>query len=281
MRYIAYQVTEPPAATLPAPIEGKLRVLEIYKCLQGEGILAGSPSVLVRFAGCSVGCSWCDTKFSWVANKPNLLCDVEDVVRDALDKSRHIKHIIISGGEPLEQPQEALYKLLIALVANGKVVTIETSGVIFPDTSLLSIPNILWSIAPKLPSAKTNYNMPYMSIWITGQMLYRFPLQIKFVVSPEQESFVEDTKVITDLFNMLPMNMGSLSEVSIMLQACTPFSNNLDEDRELLLSRVRLLEQMVTSDNPPDFVRSIVGKNFPLYVRYQLHFMVYGHLRGV
>jgi 7-carboxy-7-deazaguanine synthase len=43
-----------------------MRISEIYASLQGEGLLAGTPSTFVRTSGCNLRCVWCDTPFtSW------------------------------------------------------------------------------------------------------------------------------------------------------------------------------------------------------------------------
>ena len=44
-----------------------LPVVETFHSLQGEGLHAGRSAFFIRLAGCSVGCSWCDTKHSWPA----------------------------------------------------------------------------------------------------------------------------------------------------------------------------------------------------------------------
>ena len=41
------------------------RIAETFYSIQGEGATAGLPAVFVRLQGCTVGCGWCDTKYSW------------------------------------------------------------------------------------------------------------------------------------------------------------------------------------------------------------------------
>jgi organic radical activating enzyme len=46
-----------------------LPLVEKFHSLQGEGFHTGQSAFFIRLAGCSVGCSWCDTKHSWDKEK--------------------------------------------------------------------------------------------------------------------------------------------------------------------------------------------------------------------
>lgn len=103
-----------------------LPVVETFHSLQGEGIHTGRSALFIRLGGCSVGCSWCDTKHSWpAATHPRRpLESLTEEVRQAATAGAAF--VVITGGEPLEHP---LDPLCTALAAAGLPLHLETSGV--------------------------------------------------------------------------------------------------------------------------------------------------------
>ena len=55
-----------------------LPVMEHFYTLQGEGFHQGKAAYFIRLAGCDVGCTWCDVKDSWDAEKHSLF-RIEDL----------------------------------------------------------------------------------------------------------------------------------------------------------------------------------------------------------
>ena len=98
-----------------------MKITEIFESIQGEGRHAGLPMTFIRFAGCNLRCKYCDTGYAWEGGTENSL---DDVTRLCLSKPW--KHVQLTGGEPLLQPE--IPELCQRLVENRKIVVLETNG---------------------------------------------------------------------------------------------------------------------------------------------------------
>ena len=117
-----------------------MRIAEIYKSIQGEGLLTGEPSVFVRTSGCNLRCWFCDTPFtSWSPEGRDV--SVDDVV--AQIEEWDLEHVVITGGEPMLHAE--LIPLCDRLGEQGRHITIETAGTLY-----LPVRCDLMSISPKL-----------------------------------------------------------------------------------------------------------------------------------
>ena len=125
-----------------------MRIAELYTSLQGEGLLAGTPSTFVRTSGCNLRCHWCDTPFtSWkpVGEEWSI-----ERVRTAVE-ALGLPHVVLTGGEPL-LPADAA-DLCASLREGGRHLTIETAGTILPPAAVAETLADLLSISPKLASS--------------------------------------------------------------------------------------------------------------------------------
>lgn len=100
------------------------RLVEMpFITIQGEGVMTGTPIVLIRLAGCSVQCPWCDTPESWRGD--GLQLSGTEINYHARKQSGLIKWAMITGGEPVEQDLGAL---CLAMHDGGFNLILETSG---------------------------------------------------------------------------------------------------------------------------------------------------------
>jgi len=126
-----------------------MSIIEMFESIQGEGQYIGTPSIFIRFSGCNLKCSWCDTKYSWTEKGKYTW---KDAIRFIKENSLY-KHIVFTGGEPLlSKNQEDIMRIIQNTMIVDSRITIETNGIILPYHSLQLLMKIrgLWSVSPKL-----------------------------------------------------------------------------------------------------------------------------------
>jgi 7-carboxy-7-deazaguanine synthase len=103
--------------------EGKvLPLAEEFFTIQGEGFNTGKAAYFIRLGGCDVGCSWCDSRFTW---NPSLhpMTDTEKIITNVLKSGTD--SVVVTGGEPLLWNLDYLCS---RLKYNNIQTFIETSG---------------------------------------------------------------------------------------------------------------------------------------------------------
>lgn len=101
------------------------KVVEMFTSINGEGQRAGQTAVFIRFQGCNLRCSFCDTMWANEKDTPYRLTTGEEI-RDYI-LSTGIHNVTLTGGEPLLQKN--IEELLVLLLAEPSLsIEIETNG---------------------------------------------------------------------------------------------------------------------------------------------------------
>jgi 7-carboxy-7-deazaguanine synthase len=159
-----------------------MKIAEIYKSVQGEGRLTGTPSVFVRTSGCNLRCWFCDTPYtSWRPEGRDYA--VDEIVAEV--EEWDCTHVVVTGGEPMLFAE--LVPLCDALRRLGRHITIETAG-----TLHLAVSCDLMSISPKLASSappaarhprwRRRHLRERHRPEVIARLLAEYDCQLKFVV---------------------------------------------------------------------------------------------------
>ena len=119
-----------------------LKIIEIFASLQGEGLRQGEPTVFIRFSGCNLKCSFCDTRYAWNGGR-------ELTPFQALREIHKIRNrypadwVCLTGGEPLLQDVSGLVK---DLRQEGLKIQVETNATLYRPLTV-----DWYTVSPKPP----------------------------------------------------------------------------------------------------------------------------------
>jgi 7-carboxy-7-deazaguanine synthase len=161
---------------------------EVFYSLQGEGTLAGMPTVFVRTSGCNLRCWFCDSYHtSW--EPTHAWMEIDDILETVQEYER-AEHVVLTGGEPLLHEESV--EMLDRFSAEGYHTTVETNGTIYRDASI-----DLASISPKLssstPTAERDpkgtgewadkHEKRRLDMDVLTSLIENYSFQLKFVVT--------------------------------------------------------------------------------------------------
>lgn len=170
-------------------------ISELFSSIQGEGLLAGVPSVFIRTSGCNLRCQWCDTPYtSWRAEGEHQ--PVDDVMKYVAKHSTG--HVVLTGGEPMIAPETP--ELTRRLKAAGQHITIETAGTEYAEVAcdLMSLSPKLAHSTPADPEWSARHEALRYRPEVLRRLMRQCEYQLKFVVASEAD-LVEIQAVARDL----------------------------------------------------------------------------------
>lgn len=179
-----------------------MKIHEIFKSIQGEGIDIGMPTIFVRFTGCNLNCFWCDTTYASRSKSKYKEMTVGKILKK-IDDLGKVKNITLTGGEPFMQDATELNALIYNLKGLGYYINIETNGVFLPSLKHLKLVD-RFSISPKLPSSGNNMenaiNHKTLNKYIKN---YSHKMFLKFVITNKND------------FNVMLTILSSLKDLEV------------------------------------------------------------------
>lgn len=169
-----------------------LFITDIFSSIQGESTDSGLPCTFIRFYGCPVNCSMCDTP-----QKPSesRRISIEHVIDRVI--TLRVPNVCITGGEPLVQ-KKLLYPLVYELLYNKFNVSIETSGCFALDPAPYSR-SYKYVMDVKCPSSGVSHKNV-----IENLKVLHFEDEIKFVIGNREDyefarNFISSHKIISKI----------------------------------------------------------------------------------
>jgi len=168
-------------------------IVESFKSIQFEGSFAGTPAHFIRFAGCNLNCSFCDTP---EAKKSLAYNELKDLELEAFLQNISLKHVVLTGGEPTLQFH--LLEIVDILIKAGHTVQIETNG---------TLPEILRKC--KLKGAFITWSPKSLAIWKDAP---QFKTNVNYATKQYEQIY---ETMLTSVCDEVKVVWGCISEFSL------------------------------------------------------------------
>lgn len=207
-------------------------IVEKFLSIDGEGPSSGELATFIRFQGCNLRCSWCDTTYSWDKESTLEVLNAKEIYNYI--KETGATNVTLTGGEPLIQ--ENIDELLDILNKDHNLkIHIETNGAvdIEPFKTRHKKNNISYIVDFKLSSSNMTNKMNLNNLNIVDSNdVYKFVLGSN-----------EDLQMAYDIINKYDLTSKCLVYLS-------PVSGNIDMQeivefmKDKKLNKVRLQVQL-------------------------------------
>jgi len=196
-----------------------LQVSEIFYSIQGEGASCGRATAFIRLGGCTLGCQWCDTKYTW---RGGPLWEESTILATVLQFPA--RRVVVTGGEPFEQDIAAL---LQALLQAGFTIEIETAGFAPLANVQCAILAHQLNVSPKLANSGVPYarriHLPVLQfLRDTGTAYFKFVVDQPADVA-EADALVMTLSLAPERVLLMPQALTAdevLSKSRWLVEAC-------------------------------------------------------------
>ncbi|MDD5680463.1 MAG: 7-carboxy-7-deazaguanine synthase QueE [Candidatus Omnitrophica bacterium] len=189
-------------------------LVEIFSSIQGEGLLVGAKQIFIRFAGCNLGCIFCDTP------KDARITGIS--VDEILKKVKYVDRIYgehhsvsLTGGEPLLHVS-FLKKLLPVLKDEGFKIYLETNGTLYRELKQVIKHIDIIAMDFKLPSSAA-----MAPLWRSHREFLKIALKRNVFI----KAVVTDKTQLADIIEARNLIAKFNKDMILILQPATPIGN--------------------------------------------------------
>ena len=227
----------------------------IFYTLEGEGHLAGTPSVFMRLAMCNLTCkAWatpdnpngCDSYSSWSVSNKMTFKEIYEKYKEELDELLNNEAILkITGGEPLLQ-QKQLVKFITYLTSRNYrllMVDFETNGTLISLDEFRNLDAfITYTVSPKLsnngdPLAK-RYNPDSLEWHSNNNSVFKFVVKDENDVTEIIKEYVDKFGIANSNVYLMPC-CGSRAELiqnsGVVAELCKKYKFCFSSRLQLLI----------------------------------------------
>ncbi len=203
------------------------KIIEIFSSIQGEGLWVGLPQTFVRFKGCRLKCTYCDTPLTHMAiqesrvefppysknfEKHPLEFSIDDINKQL--QRLKIPSIAVTGGEPLEQV-DFLKEWFPSLKKLGYTILLETSGVEVKALEQVINWIDIVSLDVKIPSATGE-----SSLWDMHESFIRIAMS-----RPAYAKIVFNEKMTDEEKGKILLLMEKFPQLNFIFQPVSPLAH--------------------------------------------------------
>ncbi len=181
---------------MKSEIFNKLEIVEKFVTISGEAPIIGHPIYLVRFTGCNLNCTYCDTYYKDEINYTLTESELIEDIKKQISCYPYLK-VLFTGGEPLLNRKSQIYRIIKKL--NHIEFYIETNGSIYIENNRLK--NCHFVVDFKTPSSGCDNSFCMDNLKIMNEKDC-----IKFVVSKDDLCWLKSTvKKIWQINKRIPL----------------------------------------------------------------------------
>ena len=198
------------------------KISEIFLSYQGEGPFTGSRQLFIRFYGCNMACSYCDTPLESYKSFSK-----ESLLGKVLDFGDDYNELVLTGGEPLIHDDFLKGFLILFRKHRKHRIYLETNG---------TLPEALNKVKPQVDIVAMDIKLPSSTkypenLWRKHEKFIRIAASKELIV----KAIITGSTTMDDIKEMARIVRSVKGEIAVVLQPATPVNEDIENsDNEMM-----------------------------------------------